>query len=328
MNKIYLIETDFLFGKKKFTDKIQGYNWFYLSADYIKYLKLINEKILDKSLNIDFYEEFKRVEEEVREKYIEYISSLSEKYDSFAWWISSIQEKNIICKNNLFLQICLLNIVLSYIEKKRILVVITDDIYLLKCLHRNIKHSELYLNKTSNFLNQLKLFYKTRKRFLFSTYQSNIKKKNNNKFEEKENYIGLITWIDKRNFRNDEFKENYFCALFDKLKKRKDFILLPFFLYTFPKKIAKEKLLKEKFLFYDLFDGKISIIQLLKIIVGSLIPPKWLNDKFIFLNYDISILIRSKVLEDFIKNRNSNYYKYYYSIKNFLKSGIKIKKLI
>ncbi|HOK41908.1 MAG TPA: hypothetical protein PLD27_12840 [bacterium] len=328
MNQIYLIEIDLLLAKKGFAEKINDYNWFYLSADYLKYLKLINDKILDVSLKIDFYNDFKKVEEELREEYIEYISSLSEKYDSFEWWVSSIQEKNIFIKNHLFLQLCFLYLVLFYSKKKNKFAVITDDINLLKCLHNNLKDSVLYLNQKTNLFDKLKLFYKTRRRFLFITYSNNVKKKDNIKYDEKENYTGLITWIDKRNFVNDKFKENYFCALFDELKNKENFILLPYFLYTFPKNIAIEKLSNEKFLYYDLFNGKILIIQLLKIFISSFIPPKWLFEKFIFLNYEISILVKSKILEDFVINRKSEYYKYYYSIKNFLKSGIKIKKLI
>lgn len=308
--------------KTKYRDKFKESKWLYLGTDYRNLIEFENN-ILLKENAIDYYNIFKRIEVELKEKYIQYIDSLSEKFDSFKWWVSSVAEKNIVEENNLFLQLCFLKLVEKYADSD--ILIISDDIALLNTIHINFPKSEFLISTKENiFFDKLKKYYKNRIRFIRKYW---CKNNTHDEFDSDKIYIALMSWVDNRNFFENKFKENYFGKLFDKLNTTKNFIFLPFILYTIQKKIALQKLEENKIKYIDIFSyyRKTDVVRA---ILKSLCSDFIFNKKFYFENFDISNLIKFRLLNDLIENRYAQYYLMKYSIKRLSEKKIKFERII
>ena len=196
------------------------YNYFLKNRNNI-FNKFSNQKIvyigndiisIDKSKLIFEQDIFFKIQKDLKDKYINFIDSLSEKYNSFDWWISSLHEKNIFDDNDIFLSLCYLKLILYYIKKYNNLIFIIKNINLLITIKQNNFKGKYYYNKFYLIKEKFNSFYfYFKNRFAFLKKRLFEKKTKLNIDIDKE-YIGLISWIDKRNFLSDKsFKENYFA---------------------------------------------------------------------------------------------------------------------
>jgi len=232
--------------------------------------------------------------EDYRDNFIEFISDLSKDYASFKWWCSTVSEKNVFTENNLYK---LLN----------------DLVF------RNKKPEELLAKQFS-----FKKIYKSRRRFIAEKL---LKIQKLPKLDFTKKYIGLLTWIDARNFDNNgNFKETYFNLLFEELRNRDDFLLLIFPLYTLGEKKAYNLLKQLNINFLDIFKFY-KKIDILKALLFSLYYQP-LKKSAVFRDFDITQILESYFLRESYENHYANYYLMYYSIMRLAQAGLKFDRII
>ncbi|HPN32164.1 MAG TPA: hypothetical protein PKY81_14530 [bacterium] len=226
---------------------------------------------------------------EYRTEFIDFIDKLSNEYDSFKWRCSSVSEKNIVCYNSLY-----------------------------KILSKD------ELENTIDFKFCLKNYYKSRRRFVVEKFKDIFDIR---KIDISKNYIGLLTWIDKRNFYSENnFKETYYSELYEYLKKKENFLLLINPLYSIEKSVVYKKLRNEKIEFIDLFKCYNKIDVLKSICLSLFYNP--IKSNIFFQNKNIKNLLKNFFLKDLEENRSAQYYLMYYSIKRIAEAGIKFDRLI
>jgi len=227
--------------------------------------------------------------EDYRNEFIEFISDLSEQFDSFDWWCTSVSEKNIFIGNSLF---------------------------------RILNGDDLELAGYDKF--SLKKYYKSRRRFFDNNISNEVKFPD---FEPSKKYIGLLTWIDDRNFAVDgEYKDTYFNQLYNQLKSRNDFLLLTNRLYTISNTKAQNLLRKNNIPFIDIFKcyRKSDVIK--SILFSLYYNP--LKKRIFFKKRNIAEILKRNIANDLIDNRFAQYYLMYYSIKRIAERGINFDRII
>ncbi|HPP86756.1 MAG TPA: hypothetical protein PLM75_02705 [bacterium] len=227
-------------------------------------------------------------------EFIEFISELSKKHSSFKWWCSTVSEKN---------------------------VVIEDSLY--KILNELIFERKDF-DELLNYKFSLKKYYKVRRRFIAEKIQ---KMQAIPKLDLSKKYIGLMTWLDKRNFdESGNFKETYYQRLFEELRDRDDFLLLIYPLYTIGDEQANKLLKNLNIPYLDIFKyyKKIDVI---KAILFSLYYMP-LKEKEFFREYDITKILRYYFKREICENHYANYYLMYYSIMRLAEAGVKFERII
>ena len=311
----------FELNKKHFVNK----KWLYLGVNYDVFLNIKNN-FLQKELCVDCYEEFKKIQKENESIFLEFFGDLCEKFNSIEWWSSSISERNMFIDEPLFISICLIILGSRYSSQKDILI-ISDNDNIINFFKSKAQIKFLYKkNIALNIISKIKIYYKSRRRFVFESYNEQAKKKELKDFKFKK-FIGLCSWVDARNFdATGNFTETYFGKIFKKFVEKDNYIFLPFFLYTYNSAEAK-KLLKKNFIRYINILSYYSKIEIALSLLRNILPKKFFFAKYVFNGIDCSTVVRKYILEEYINNKFSYYYLNYYSIKRVVKT-IKFERII
>ena len=131
---LILAENDF---PKNLRDGKDFY-WLFLGRDYERLLKL-KVSAPAGSLYIDLGDLLNDISYKLRRPYIDYIASLSTKFNSLPWWISDVAEKNVM-GSPAFLYICYLKIMkelLSAKFKNKNVCIVSESAVLLEIIKRS-----------------------------------------------------------------------------------------------------------------------------------------------------------------------------------------------
>ena len=97
-------------------EKITSVQWIYLGRDYLKSL-VWAEAIDERFIKIDYSRELQEVGLGYKQAYLAWISELGKKYNSLAWWLSRISERNTML-DSLYHRICYYQIGMNLYNKK------------------------------------------------------------------------------------------------------------------------------------------------------------------------------------------------------------------
>ena len=216
--KLYLVSSK---KAEKLLSEISDTKVFYLDNDYLRLLQL--QKYCTNSVTIlDLGDLLAEKANLLRRPYLDYIGSLSVKYNSLAWWISRVTEKNSMV-SPVFLYICYLSIIKDMLKQEQPIqnvCVISKSSALLTTISRlpaSTKYEVSYLSENDKFLRLLKIFA----RIGFFLWQSikrkywAIRTRAENSINTTSKPVTIIrTWVTDRCLsENGEFHDNYFQTL-------------------------------------------------------------------------------------------------------------------
>lgn len=332
-------------NKGKLIDK--KFRWLYLGNDTSKYLHILDYLgCYGKNVNENI--DLQNIAKTIRNDYIDYIGSMSERYHSESWWLASFPEKNQFI-SRVFLNICYQKIVLSELESGKDsepLVIFIDNRYLWRSIVKSIRLSGKYsgferYTKDSAFnkvfedagtalrftFNKSKFIINSSFKILVSKYIFRINRKIRD-HTGKDNIL-LISWVDSRSFKNEEYSDPYFGVLYDYLKgKGKNVIVIPQIipdLLEYYSIVKKMTISKDAFLVPEAF---LKITDPIKTVFSEIKRcPKQSSYPF-FMNMDISDLIYSDFIDDWTGNRISSIKLFAPVIRDFHKAKLGVSRVI
>lgn len=324
-------------GFQRTTDK-ESYSWFFFSRDYEHLLKL--KKIAPVEYHfIDTGDFLSASANRLRQPYLDYIGSLSQRFSSLSWWTSRIAEKNVM-SSPLFLYLCYLDVFVNVLQgdldknnNENICIFSESPVLLNIFYHLSISKSY----KIFRFYNRHKLewffvaFVRIISFYLLGIkhkFWSTITKKKTSKF--KKPLTILRTWVSENDFGNDgTFKDSYFLNLKDYLiQQGKTVVIWPMLYNTkrpFKKAIKWFRQNKDLFLipedYYraiDYFKSTVTCFNIFNLF----------KHKFIFNNLDVTLLFKEETWRSFFEPGMPEIIMHYFLAKRMKNMHIKIDKFI
>lgn len=196
-------------------------------------------RICYKNIDIDIYAEGNKIDfdlnrdidiDSIRFMFNERIASLSLKNDSIAYWTLRISERNTLI-HNLFLDICRIELVKTYIKKKKNITIYTNNISIFLFFRKEAKitFNSFFLFLITKTLVRFKP-YGGLVKYIIKKTVFNIRFKNKYNIKNLSNHIIIQTWVSDVNFTGGNFKDAYYGNLVAFLKKQnKNVITWPIF---------------------------------------------------------------------------------------------------
>jgi hypothetical protein len=240
--------------------------WCYFGENISTALEI--EKIVGKNgLRLNLGKKIQEKARKLKEQYIDYIGSLSGKFNSLSWWTSSVSEKNPLVSKT-FLNSIYISIAQDYLNSSqnfKNFVFFIESSGLKKSFLKNlskfndyemIAFESVFNSQIESINHNLKMFliklwfiFESLNRiciskFFFSVYTG-----------QKDSSKGLTlihTWIDNRSFTPEgKFRDSYLGELGSKLKEKgENVVIVPYVLsdISYRKALKKMKLTRENFL--------------------------------------------------------------------------------
>ena len=310
-----MIVIDYLFlVNKSSKESLYQKKWFYLGTDYKK-IKVLQNSFLKADGYVDVFHELKSIQEEYKQEFIDFIGSLSVKYDSFQWWASSVSEKGMFEGQPLFMEFCYFKLIKQYMNQD--VLIVLDNLTLLEAVQQNY-NVKTYIYQKSSYIAEIIGYFKSRAKFFIMHF---FRKKAPDCYISGKKYIGLISWVDDRNTESGDFEDSYFGKLFSSKKNNDEFLYLPNFIFRKYKDEAFAALRKESINYFSLFDNftKLDVLKALFLSMGFNFDK---NEKFIFDGENVSLFIKQKLKDDWLANRLSKYYLLYFAVKCLKQKGV------
>ncbi|MCK5615191.1 hypothetical protein KAR91_75710, partial [Candidatus Pacearchaeota archaeon] len=200
-----------------FKEPLRQKKWFYLGTDYKK-IKVLQNSFFDNDNQVDVFQELKTIQEEYKQKFIDFIGSLSIKYNSFEWWASSVSEKNMFDDQPLFMELCYFKLIKCFLNQN--IIIILDNPTLLEAVKQNYNVTT-HASKNYKICTDIKKYLKSRIKFFIKHF---FNKKDPAYYVPGKKYFGLISWVDNRNTDSGYFEDSYFGKLFSSNKNNDKFL--------------------------------------------------------------------------------------------------------
>lgn len=196
------------------------FNWICFSRNFDTKEKC--QSILPNEKRIDTAQIFQDVCLKKRNEYLDIIGALGKNNDNELWWMSNISYNSPLT-SDLFWKYCCIYSLKRIVKNNNNLLIISDDEDLLDCIRINFN-----LSKKQNISDRINFFLKKRiykcqihlyfvffifkaiSLYIFDIFKRKTKKISidyNNRFYKAK--IIRITWVEKRSFKNGQFKDVY-----------------------------------------------------------------------------------------------------------------------
>ena len=218
------------------------------------------EKIIGKSgVRLELGNRLQETAKNNRQQYIDYIGSLSKRYDSLFWWTSSVCEKSPLASRT-FLNTVYLSVARDYLKSSagcENVVFFVESPGLRRSMQKNLSKLKdfeiiVYDSKLSSLLEKIiedmrmfliKIWFliESLNRILISKYFNAFDKA---KIDPSKDITIIHTWVDKRSFTPaGGFRDSYFGDLSKELKRRgKNIVIVPYVLSSISYRDAVNKM--------------------------------------------------------------------------------------
>src|SRR3989339_409496 len=335
---LILAENDF---PKNLRDGKDFY-WLFLGRDYERLLKL-KVSAPAGSLYIDLGDLLNDISYKLRRPYIDYIASLSTKFNSLPWWISDVAEKNVM-GSPAFLYICYLKIMkelLSAKFKNKNVCIVSESAVLLEIIKRSDFTTDYRIVRKYDYQlyvakDILRILYRTSRFVLKSIYRkiyAFITRQNKKKSIEHTNgELTIIrTWVGEKNFSSEgEFRDLYFPNLYNYLlEKGVSAAILPIIntnsKLTYVNAMCRIRKSDQVFIIPEDYYRPNDYLQTIILAFRSVVL---MFRKFVFAGMDISLLFKNENMRYMLLWESGQVIMHYFLIKRLRDQGIKIKQII
>ena len=315
--KILILSRD----KKEFlsaSGNDREFYWFYLGRNYEKLLDL-RQKVPKSFHFVDIGEQLNSTAYELRRPYLDYIGELSVRFNSLAWWISRVAEKNVMV-SPLFLFVCYLHIIRHLMKgelKEKNICIISESPALLETISRLSEFKNYSARKRCNLkADFLKAYLRSLVRLL--RFIGRVFRRSTRPVLHKGPVTILRTWVSDKNLgSNGEFHDSYFPCLFDYFKRNNVNVYILPIIFNIKKSYADTlrwfRRAKVPFIipedYYHLSDY-LGAVRL------SYKSHKYFRNSFVFNGFDLSLLFKRESLENLFASGVLNLVMHYYLFKH------------
>ncbi len=341
MSKLLILNSD----KSDFPSSLhinEDVFWLFLGRDYKRLLEL-KEKALSRFKYVDLGDMLYDLSYQARRQYIDYIASLSTKFDDLPWWMSTVAEKNTM-SGPIYLYVCYLMIVKNLLAnelKDKNICIFSESVALLETIRRSdfvktrkvVKRYSYYLYFSGLLVRAV---YRTL-RFIIKSIRRKIAAIRSKKHEKKPIIetlpeLSIIrTWVSGNNLNsNGDFKDFYFPGLLEYMEQKNiNAVILP--IVNDSKNcsyIDAMHWFRKARLNFIVPEDYYSLINYIMTIVVSIKSVIIMFKKFIFNGIDLSLLFQTESISCMLLWETDQVLMHYFLLKRLKEKGAKINKII
>jgi len=309
----------------------RNFKWIHFGEDILVFIKLENT-IGKKVERIEIADILQKTARYLRQKYVDYIGTLSVEHNSLEWWANPLSEKNPYV-SKAFINSCFTKTALKIISEnpKENLIFFVEQECVRRTIyknHKNVIMIDSSLEKIANTISDAKTFILYNWWFLFKNLYSIFLSRiyGLNKSKAKRDLTLIYSPINPHSFdKEGNYHESFFGELQERLEKSgKNTAIFPFLwvsLLKYPNLMKNMKKSDKTFIYPHSF---ISFVQIFKLFFHNLFNRPKTTEFPIFEEIDISPIINYDLLYSWLRAREISNLLFYDMVKSLKRNNIDV----